>query len=268
MKEKKGIGFAKLVIGIIAIIVVVIFGVSYVKKIIDKEKVKNVQADLLLVQAKIELVKGNYNMSKENNPLKGYQLNQLPEGINIQDFFDKNIIKQDEYEKYYLLDKDALQQCGLEDLLDNYDGYFIVNYDNYDVIYTKGYKNSNGLWCYKISDLNKMPDIQQSVPVVAQSKDDNSDNADNNQENNDSSEVNNQERNNESNNKTMENTENTEKNKESEKNIETNESSGEVKEKTTENVNKSIVYNEINTKIKETMKLIIEKNQELSVLLQ
>ena len=43
MKEKKGIGFAKLIIGIIVIIVVVIFGVSYVKKIIDKEKIKNVR---------------------------------------------------------------------------------------------------------------------------------------------------------------------------------------------------------------------------------
>lgn len=256
MKEKKGIGFAKLVIGIIVIIVVVIFGVSYVKKIIDKEKIKNVQADLLLVQAKIELVKGNYNMSKENNALKGYQLNQLPEGINIQDFFDKNIIEQSEYEKYYLLDKDALQQCGLEDLVNSYDGYFIVNYDNYDVIYTKGYKNSNGLWCYKISDLNKMPDIQQSVPVVAQVKDENSGNADNNQVGN-----------NEINNQTTENTENTEVNKESEKNIETNENSN-AENDNNQNANKNVVYDEINTKIKQTMTIIKEKNQELSVLLQ
>lgn len=267
MKEKKGIGFAKLIIGIIVIIVVVIFGVSYVKKIIDKEKIKNVQADLLLVQAKIELVKGNYNMSKENNALKGYQLNQLPEGINIQDFFDKNIIEQSEYEKYYLLDKDALQQCGLEDLVNSYDGYFIVNYDNYDVIYTKGYKNSNGLWCYKISDLNKMPDIQQSIPVVAQVKDENSGNTDNNQGGNDSSEVNNQESNNEINNQTTENTENTEVNKESEKNIETNENSN-AENDNNQNVNKNVIYDEINTKIKQTITIIKEKNQELSVLLQ
>ena len=92
-EREKGYRFAKLIIGIIVIIVVVIFGVSYVKKLLIKKN-KNVQADLLLVQAKIELVKGNYNMSKENNALKGYQLNQLPEGINIQDFFDKNILNK------------------------------------------------------------------------------------------------------------------------------------------------------------------------------
>lgn len=155
MKEKSSIGIMKLLVIIIVIAIVIILGVLYLKKEINKENIKNMQADLLLVQAKIELVKGNYGMDKENNPLKGYQLNQLPEEINIQDFYDKNIIPIEEYEKYYLLNQEALEQCGLGELVGKYDGYFIVNYENYEVIYTKGYQNVNGLWCYKISELNK-----------------------------------------------------------------------------------------------------------------
>ena len=241
IKKKKGIGFVKLVIGIIVIVVVAIIGISYVRKEIDKEKTKNVQADLLLVQAKIEMARGNYNIDKENSHLKGYRLDQLPENINIQEFFDKNIIEQDEYEKYYLLDEEDLRQYGLGNLVSSYDGYFIVNYDNYDVIYTKGYKNSNGLWCYKISDLNKMPEIQQSVPLVAGVKDENGDKTEDNQEVGDNDET----------------------TKETEESFVSSEENS-----NNQNINKNVIYNEVSAKIKEIMIVIQEKNKELSVLVQ
>lgn len=43
----------------------------------------------------------------------------------------------------------------LKDLVDRYPGYFIVNYENFEVIYTEGYENEFGLYCYKVSDLEK-----------------------------------------------------------------------------------------------------------------
>lgn len=46
----------------------------------------------------------------------------------------------------------------LQDLANKYSGFFVVNYENFDVIYSEGYENKNGLWCYKISDLNKLPE--------------------------------------------------------------------------------------------------------------
>lgn len=54
---------------------------------------------------------------------------------------------------------------GLVELVNKYSGYFIVNYENFEVIYTQGYQNSNGLWCYKITELNKAPSINE-VPVT------------------------------------------------------------------------------------------------------
>lgn len=104
MKQECGKGFMKLILAIAVIIAVAIIGVRYTKDVIKTENAKDMQADLLLVQAKVEMVKGNYNMNRDENPLKGYQLTQLPEGVNIDDFLSKNIIAQDEYEKYYLLD--------------------------------------------------------------------------------------------------------------------------------------------------------------------
>lgn len=52
---------------------------------------------------------------------------------------------------------------GLEELANKYSGYFIVNYESFEVIYTQGYENLNGIWCYKITELNKTPEIQNNI---------------------------------------------------------------------------------------------------------
>lgn len=151
----------RLTIGVVLIVAIVVGAVHYIKYYINKENIKNVQADLLLVQAKVEIVKANYSMNKDENPLKGYQLTQLPENININEFKEKNVITQEEYEKYYLLDQTSLEQMDLQELVNKYNGYFIVNYDNYEVIYTEGYENENKIWCYKLSDLHKTPEVKK-----------------------------------------------------------------------------------------------------------
>ena len=143
-------------IAIIITIIVTITGFSYIKNIFKNEDVKNFESDLLLVQAKVELVKGTNIMDKDKNPLKGIQVSQLPEEINIQDVFDKGLITEEEKEKYYFLNEEALNQMGLKNFYNKYEGKFIVNYDTYEVIYTKGYKNENGLFVYKVSELNKV----------------------------------------------------------------------------------------------------------------
>ena len=155
MIHEEGRSSIKLVIAITVITVIVILGGLYIKNLISKEKVKNMQADLLLVQAKVEIVKGNYNMNKDENPLKGYKINELPENINITEFLNKHVISEEEYEKFYLLDSNSLEQMELHELVNKYSGYFIVNYDSFEVIFTDGYENENGMWCYKITDLHK-----------------------------------------------------------------------------------------------------------------
>ena len=51
-----------------------------------------------------------------------------------------------------------MEKLELQELINKYKGYFIVNYDNFEVIYTEGYENENGMWCYKVSDLKKLPE--------------------------------------------------------------------------------------------------------------
>lgn len=77
MKKNVGIGYLKLLIWIFIILAVIVVSVFYIRKEIKKEEVKNFQADMLLVQAKVELIKGKNNVDKENNPLKGIKLTRI-----------------------------------------------------------------------------------------------------------------------------------------------------------------------------------------------
>ncbi|MBR1653367.1 MAG: hypothetical protein IJ690_00215 [Clostridia bacterium] len=162
MRHEEGKSSIKLIIAMIVIVILVILGVRYTIKFINSEKVKNFQYDMLLVKNKTEIYNAKHTLNKDENPLLGYQLTQLPEDININEFKDKHVISDEEYEKYYLLDSASLEKMDLSELANKYQGYFIVNYENYEVIYTEGYENKNGMWCYKISDLEKTQAEQKS----------------------------------------------------------------------------------------------------------
>ena len=76
----------------------------------------------MLVKTKTETFKANNVVNPDENPLLGYKLNELPEGINIDGFKAKNIIKEEEYEKYYLLDAECLEKMDLKELVNKHPG--------------------------------------------------------------------------------------------------------------------------------------------------
>ena len=70
----------------------------------------------------------------------------------IKEFLNQNIISEEEYEKYYVLTDADLEKLGLE--ISNYENsFFLINYDNYEIITTKGCKYEKGETLYKLSDI-------------------------------------------------------------------------------------------------------------------
>lgn len=65
----------------------------------------------------------------------------------------------------------------LQELVGKYSGYFIVNYDSFEVIYTDGYENENGIWCYKISELHKKPEVPNGFKSLEQNVQETDENA-------------------------------------------------------------------------------------------
>lgn len=43
-----------------------------------------------------------------------------------------------------------------------------MNYENFEVIYTEGYENENGMWCYRISDLKKLPENKNPKQISSE----------------------------------------------------------------------------------------------------
>ena len=73
----------------------------------------------------------------------------------IKELLEKGIISQDEgqFSKYYILEKVNLEEIGLESInLEN--GYFIVNYYTYEVIYSEGVEIDGNVY-YKLSEIQE-----------------------------------------------------------------------------------------------------------------
>jgi hypothetical protein len=114
MNKESGKSSVKLVLAIAVITVFAVIGVRYAMDFFRRENIKNTQADLLLVKAKIEVLKGNYDMNSDENPLQGHLLTEIPEEINISEFLDKHVISEDEYGNYYVLDKRKFRKTSIE----------------------------------------------------------------------------------------------------------------------------------------------------------
>lgn len=185
MIQRKGKSSIKLIVAIVIIVALVTAGVIYLRKFLSNESIKDLQYDMLLVKTKTETVKSKNVLNKDENPLIGYQLTSLPENINIDEFKTKNVIGEDEYEKYYLLDSECLEKMDLKELVNKYPGYFIVCYDDYEVIYSKGYENKNKMWCYKISDLEKKPEnkkLESGIPASTEEQTNNEETTENSEQ--------------------------------------------------------------------------------------
>ena len=65
----------------------------------------------------------------------------------ITEFLEKNILNQNEYDKYYVLNNDDLKKLEI-DVENEKDSYYLVNYSTGEVIITSGFNGK-----YKLSEI-------------------------------------------------------------------------------------------------------------------
>ncbi len=155
MKEQKGMGHIGLIISIIIIILAIVAIVNFVNKKLADEKIENYQTDMLLVQGKIKVLAQESEIQKNEGVLNGRKVSDNLEDKKIKELLEKGIISQDEgqFSKYYILEKVNLEEIGLESInLEN--GYFIVNYYTYEVIYSEGVEIDGNVY-YKLSEIQE-----------------------------------------------------------------------------------------------------------------
>ena len=148
MKSEKGLG----IIGIILIIIIIaglITGAVYiVNKSIDKEENDQIRSNMLLIQGTCARLKQDSIKSKNTDMYVGTKISDMNEDEIINNFKSQNIIEQDKYDKYYCLTNDNLKTLELD--IENEEGsYYLINYDENEVIITKGYNGK-----YKLSEIS------------------------------------------------------------------------------------------------------------------
>lgn len=154
MKKNNGMGIIKLFFMVTFIVVVVAMCVYFTRMKYQEAKAETMKTDMLQVQWKLKDYIDKQTVKGEEKKYLGTKVSDLKDNEIIKDFLSKNVISEEEYEKYYVLQDKDLAEAGLE--ITNYEGsYFLINYDTYEVIDTKGYNEPNREALYKLTDINK-----------------------------------------------------------------------------------------------------------------
>ncbi len=153
MKSENGLSFLGTII-LVVIIAVITFGVVYFGRIqADKEKAEDIKTNMLLVQAKVKKISGDYTLEEKDEILVGTKLSDMEEEQPIKEFLEKELFKPDEKnKKYYVLNQQNLNDLGLDKVILEENAYYIVEYTSSEVYYTKGYLDEKGNLHYSVSE--------------------------------------------------------------------------------------------------------------------
>ena len=145
MKKKKLI-FVKIIIYLLIFTVLACLIIYGTMHYLEEEKLQDIKADMLSVQCMCRIYKENNMINKSDNKILGVKLSECNKDI-INNFKSKNIIDPNEYDKFYVLSDEDLDtlKANIETTPDT---YYLINYDTWEVVTTKGYKGA-----YKFSDI-------------------------------------------------------------------------------------------------------------------
>ncbi len=162
MKSEKGMTLLTTAV-LVLIIASLVFAVVYYARIqLEKESLEDLKTNLLLVQAKIKTTEGEYILDKKEENLKGTKIADMLENQNIKQFIDNNQINIEEKEKkYYVLNQENLNELELQKIQLDEASYFVVEYNDAEVYYTKGFKYTDGNIYYSIKDIEKLGTEEQ-----------------------------------------------------------------------------------------------------------
>lgn len=151
MKSEKGLTFLSTAI-LVVVIAALTFGIVYLVRLqLDKGKNEDIKTDILLVEAKVQKLAGEYILKKKEEILVGTKLTDMEDEPVIKEFLEKEIFdKEEKGAKYYVLDQDNIKELNLENVELEKDSYYIVDYTSVKVYYTKGYSDEGGEVYYTV----------------------------------------------------------------------------------------------------------------------
>ena len=157
-KSEKGISLIILVLTVIILAIITSITIEEIGGLMRKVRLETIGTDLLLVQAKAKVIAEKASFNDDEALLKGQQLNEITENDSIDSLKENGIISEEEthYDKYYVWNKQTIEELdlGITEMEDT--DFFIVNYETEEVIYPIGYDHTDGNTYYKLTEITEL----------------------------------------------------------------------------------------------------------------
>lgn len=160
MKKENGLTHMTTIFLVIIILVLILVAVRFVELQYKNEESETIKTNMLAIQGKAKIIAEEEKALKKE--LAGIKISDKKEEENIKKLLEQQNITIDENSKYYVLDKENLNAIGLGNIELELDQYYIVNYDNLEILYTKGVQIGDNI-LYKLSDFNKLNEEKEFV---------------------------------------------------------------------------------------------------------
>lgn len=157
MKKENGLTFIATIF-LVLIIAFLAFGVVYfVRMQTEKEGLEDLKTYMLLVQARVKKISGDYILEEKKEIFVGTKLSDMKEDEIIKQFLEKNLFDIEEKNKfYYVLNQQNLNDLGLTQVVLEEGTYYIVEYTDSVVYYTKGFEYTDGNVYYEMNDIENL----------------------------------------------------------------------------------------------------------------
>ena len=163
MKQSNGLGHIKTLILIIIITTFVASGVYYVRMQYNRAKIKTIKTNMSMIELKAkEYLNKQKSEGEEDTSYIGTCISEISEKEEIKKLIDDEIIKEDEIEDYYLLTDEDLEELKCIDIYNEEDSFYLINYDSFETIITKGCRFNDNKTIYKYSDIKSEDEKNES----------------------------------------------------------------------------------------------------------
>lgn len=152
-------GHIQLVITIAVILCLVFSGMYFVYVKFHEARIETLKTNMLLIEWKAKEYENARVLAGEEKQHIGTKVSDMQDNALIKPLLENNIILPDDYDKYYVLTDDDLNTLQVN-VSNEKNSYYIINYENSDILITKGCGYKYGENLYRLEDIENAKQIE------------------------------------------------------------------------------------------------------------
>jgi len=153
-KSENGIGFIGVIILIVIILAVAGVVIYLLELKYNEEKIETIKTNMLKISWKTAEILEKAKVSGTDPEYVGTKMSEMIDDERLRAIKENNIIAAEDYDKYYVITDEDIEKLGIENVKNEDDSLYLLNYDNTGEIYiSKGFGYLGRDKFYKLSDI-------------------------------------------------------------------------------------------------------------------